>query len=167
MEMVRAVIARTVETASAVADEGVAAADAVAAAEAKAAIAKVALRGRPWAEARKAVGQKTRSLPKPLQCRRLMVVTITMTVARAKARTNSRGLRRSIARRATSRSRRVSRNSHVNRNRPMNRSRVMSRNRLVSPSRSIALRSLSTGPRSRNIGRLNLSSGSRLHHRST
>ena len=168
MEMVRAAIGRTVATASAVADGDVAAADAVVAAEAKAAIAKVARRAVPWALARKAaVGQRTRSLPKPLQCRRLTVVTITTTVARAKARTNSRVLRRSIARRATSRSRRVSRNSHVNRSRLMNRNRCVRPSRLASRSRSIGHLSLNTGLRSRNIERLSLSSGSRRLHRST
>ena len=88
MEMVRVVIDRTVVAASAAADEDADAADAVAAAEPKAAIARVARR-----PARKAVGQKTRSLPKPLRCRRVTVVTITTTVARAKARATVRSRR--------------------------------------------------------------------------
>jgi hypothetical protein len=150
MEMVRVVIDRTVVAASAAADEDADAADAVAAAEAKAAIARVARRA-----ARKAVGQKTRSLPKPLRCRRVTVVTITTTVARAKARTNSRVFRRNSAKGTTSRSKHASRSSRVN------------RNRLVSHSRSIVHPSLSFGLRNRTIGRLSLSSGTRLLRLST
>jgi hypothetical protein len=144
MEMVRVVIDRTVVAANAAADEDADAADAVAAAEAKGAIARVARRA-----ARRAVGQKTRSLPKPLRCRRVTVVTITTTVARAKARTNSRVFRRNIAKGTTSRS------------------KHMSRNRLVSHSRSIVHPSLSFGLRNRTIGRLSLSSGTRLLRLST
>jgi hypothetical protein len=153
MEMVPVVIDRTVVAASAAADEDADAADAVAAAEAKAEIARVARRA-----ARKAAGQKTRSLPKPLRCRRVTVVTTTTTVDRAKARTNSRVFRRSIAKGTTSRSKLVSRS----------RSRV-SRNRLVSHSRSIAHPSLSFGLPHRTIGRLSLSlsSGTRLLRPST
>src|ERR1700736_5893926 len=112
MEMVRVVIDRTVVAASAAADEDADAADAVAAAEPKAAIARVARR-----PARKAVGQKTRSLPKPLRCPIVTVVTIPTTVDRAKARTNSRVFRRNIAKGTTSRSKLVSRSSRVSHNR--------------------------------------------------
>jgi hypothetical protein len=156
MEMVQVVIDRIVVAASAAADEDADAADAVAEVEAKAAIAKVARRA-----ARKAVGQKTRSLPKPLRCRRVTVVTITTTVARAKARTNSRAFRRNITKGTTSRSKQVSRSSRVTR------SKHASRNRLVSHSRSIVHPSLSFGLRNRTIGRLSLSSGTRLLRLST
>jgi hypothetical protein len=150
MEMVRVVIDRTVVAASAAADEDADAADAVAAAEAKAAIERVVRRA-----ARKAVGQKTRSLPKPLRRRRVTVVTIKTTVARAKARTNSRVFRRNLAKGTTSRSKHMSRSSR------------MSRNRLVSHSRSIVHPSLSFGLRNRTIGRLSLSSETRLLRLST
>jgi hypothetical protein len=156
MEMVRVVIDRTVVAASAAADEDADAADAVAAAEAKAAIGRVAPRA-----ARKAVGQKTRSLPKPLRCRRVTVVTVTTTVARARARTNSRVFRRNIAKGTTSRSKHMSRSSRVSPN------RRVSRNSRVSHSRSIVHPSLSFGLRNRTIGRLNLSSGTRLLRLST
>jgi len=150
MEMVRVVIDRTVVAASAAADEDADAADVVVAAEAKAAIARVVRRA-----ARKAAGQKTRLLRKPLRCRRVMAVTITTTVARAKARTNSRVFRRNIAKGMTSRSKRMSRSSRA------------SRNRLVSHSRSIVHPSLSFGLLNRTIGRLSLSSGTRLLRLST
>ncbi len=82
-ETAQAVIARIVALANAVADEDADAADAVVVAEAKAVIARVARRvDPPWAvqkavdQVQRAVGQRTRSLPKPRPCPRATVVII-------------------------------------------------------------------------------------------
>lgn len=184
METVPVAIARiAVAAANAVADEDADAADAAVAAEAKAVIAKVArMADRPWTPALKAVGRRTPSLPRPRQCHRVTVAIITMKVVLARARTNSRALRRTVASTANlamkprssaslgSRSRPASRNSRARANRCASRSRSVSHSSLARLSRCVnrsqhASHSRTPGRRKLTIGLPSLNSGHRLLHR--
>jgi hypothetical protein len=154
MEMVRAVIARTVVAASAVADEDADAADAAVVVEAKAAIATLAQwADHPWAPAvrmpaavRMAAGQRIRSLPRPHRYRRVTVATITTRVV-PRARPNSRTSTPGVATRSIETMPR----SSVSLGSP---SRLVSRNRSTRRSRSASRR--------RSFGHSRLSSGPHL-----